>query len=344
MAYDKFIKTASNTIIDYIIVIDLSNCSTQFKAAWNTNSNGYGRAYKNDGTELACDWINLNYAAGTGIVKIRWSGIFSAVLPNILKLYPPISSRTQYSESSTYGKNNVYTDYIASYPLITGPEERTGKGYDLVVSGAVLQSGGGYFFDGDNDRLREGDNKISVENFQNDFTVLSKFNMLSLGGESDDGRLYEKAEGTNVINGFGSFCINLGVNSIGFKVNAGTPVITNELSFSTIYNSAITYDVSSGDVTHYINGSLNGTPASTNVAGITTTNPLTIGNRSSGIDKGFHGYIYGVDFISGILSANWINEYYLQDIDNTTYWGSSTWEPDVICKPSLSIGIRSAIC
>jgi hypothetical protein len=343
MAYDKFIKTASNTIVDYVIVIDLSNCSAQFKSEWNTNGNGYGRAYKNDGTELACDWINLNYSAGTGIVKIRWSGIFSSVIQNTLKLYPPVSTRPQYSTSSTYGKNSVYADYIASYPLITGPEERTGKGYDLSVSGAVLQSGGGYFFDGSDDYIREGVSRISAESFQDDFTVLSKFNMSSLGGGTY-GRLFEKAEGTSVVNGFNTYFIDYSGRKMGFKVNGGDTIFTEEISLSTTYYVASSYNVTTGMTSNYINGAVSGTPASTNIPGITTTNPLTIGNRSDGTDRGFHGYIYGIDFINGILSENWINEYYLQNTDNATYWGSPTWEQDVISNPSLSISIRSAIC
>jgi hypothetical protein len=141
--YDLFtLSNPSGALTDFTLIIDLSNCSADFKSNWNTDSNGYGRAaIHGSGTELACDWIDLDNASGTGLVRVLWSGTFAATGIQQLRLYPPNTGNAQYAAGDTYGSDNAYdANTWAYWPLHDG-NDRTSNGYDLTAYGAFSFGG-----------------------------------------------------------------------------------------------------------------------------------------------------------------------------------------------------------
>lgn len=105
-----------------------------------------------------------------------------------------------------------------------------------------------------------------------------------------------------------------GSNTMFFRVNGGTSrsSAARSLLFGRWNHVVVTVDAA-GVVTHYINGVVSGTPAATGaLSGITTTNNLTIGNRTGAQDRTFDGYIDEPTIWSRVLNVQEIVDLFYQ--------------------------------
>ena len=198
------ITNPSGALTDFVLLVDLSRMSATFKAAWNTSANGYGRAAKADGTELACDWINLNHTAKTGLLRVKWTGTLASSGTQQIRIYPPSTDNAQYAHDDTYGSDNAYTNTICYYPLDGDATERSGNGHEMTISGAVnvpALVGSGYDFDGIDDYITENIDKIPPSAFQSGFTISVVINPNSTGG-GGFGRVVDKSVDGNITDGF----------------------------------------------------------------------------------------------------------------------------------------------
>ena len=162
---------------------------------------------------------------------------------------------------------------------------------------------GAYEFDGANTTIVTP--ITSNSNFTSGFAVSCWINPTSYG-ESGAGRIISKENGTGGQNGF-ALMTRLSSTSLSFIVNAGTIINSGTLSIG-VMQHVLLLVAPDGITSFYIDGVLSGTPADAgNLADITTVNPLTIGNRSTAIDRTFNGGIafldiykavYGQDFVS----------------------------------------------
>lgn len=116
------------------------------------------------------------------------------------------------------------------------------------------------------------------------------------------GRIADKSTDTGGNNGF--LLALEGSNRVQFKINNQTTVYSGSESVS--YNRWMHVLVSwdeTGLATFYINGLQSGSPANAgSPTGMTTTAPLTIGNRSNNTDRTFNGYIDDVRVYAQSLS------------------------------------------
>ncbi len=142
------------------------------------------------------------------------------------------------------------------------------------------------------------------------------------GGENTEGRLFDKSTGTGGQNGI-RLCMRYGQKALGMTVNAGTQVDTayGVINYNRWYH-VIAHVASDATVSFYINGVLSGTPAATGaLSGITTSNPLTIGNRSTATDRTFDGNLAELGIISlagrGDLTAEEIKALYTNSVKPT---------------------------
>lgn len=335
MGFDLYSKTASNTISDFIVMIDLSNATSQFKSEWNTNDNGRGRAFKTDGTELATDWVNLNYSSGTGRVYIRWSGTYSSVISNNIKLYPPRATVSQYSRTDTYGQNNVWQDSLFAFLLDEGVTERSGKGYDLTNNNATAQNPG-YLFDATGDYIDEGGSRIAASVLQSGFTMLFRIKPVS-GGSASSAHIFNKLTG-----GTGYFVIFLINGQTYARINVGGGGTTyfntanNFWTADTWTNGAFRLE-SDGTVSSYKSGSLDNSGSMDAPSNITDTGAITIGN-SNPHDRPFDGTIDRIIFLpTSVGTANWIEEDNSQVEDNSTYWGTPTYHQSSLGRSNLAM-------
>jgi len=110
---------------------------------------------------------------------------------------------------------------------------------------------------------------------------------------------------------------------LSFRCNVGTEVNSANGSINYYrWQHVITHVSANATVSHYINGVLSGTPAATGaLSGITTSNPLTFGNRSTATDRTFDGNLAELGVISlagrGDLTAEEIKALYTNSVKPT---------------------------
>ena len=140
-------------------------------------------------------------------------------------------------------------------------------------------------------------------------------------GEANVGNIFDKSTGTSGNDGFRIFAQAVG--RIGIQVNGGTVRYSGTSAYNlNEFNHFIAHVTSNSTVSFYINGVASGTPAATGaLSGITTSNPLTIGNRSTATDRTFDGNLAELGIISlagrGDLTTEEIHNLYTSSVKPT---------------------------
>ncbi len=313
------ISNPDSALTDFTLMIDLSRMSSSFKSAWNTNDNGRGRACKSDGTtELACDWIDLDYSNGTGLLRVKYSGTLASTGTQTIRIYPPSTSNTQYSASDTYGSDNAYDSNWEVYlPLVSDLLDRTSNSNDGTASGT----------------LSAGDVTGKIGNateFDSSDIDISNNSGLQITGDLTL-RAWAYSDNTTanhaIIDKYwdGEYKWNLYDRDSGYKQE-----FTQNGDYDNILSDTISAEewnfcaVKRDSNTLYgnINGEDQGFSLSTATPD-TTTFSVRIGSEH-GIYY-FDGRLQHVVIESTARSDDWISEEYDQTDDQATFWGTWTW-------------------
>ncbi len=122
---------------------------------------GQGRATKTDDTELACDWINFDNGAETGLLRVKWSGTLAASGTQTLRVYPPVEANDSVAVGALFGSRNTYDAYWQGYwPLAADFNDRTSRVNHASATGSPTAGGiSGHFgnatsFDGSTQYLK----------------------------------------------------------------------------------------------------------------------------------------------------------------------------------------------
>ena len=118
--------------------------SAWWSAAENTNARR-GRAAKDDGTELACDWIDYTHGSpvGSGWLRVKWSGTLATTGTQILRVYPPNTANSVQLSNAAFGSNNAYKSTTEGYwPMMLNADDRTVNGRDFTLTAGVVPGGG----------------------------------------------------------------------------------------------------------------------------------------------------------------------------------------------------------
>lgn len=138
-------------------------------------------------------------------------------------------------------------------------------------------------------------------------------------GENSQGMIFNKTADTSATSGY---YLSMQTNDrINFRVNAST---SRNCAVNAVpagrWSHVMVTAASDGTCNFYVNGSLSGTAnqATTALSGITTTNDLTIGNRSGATDRTFDGYIDEACIWNRVLTAQEISDlYYLGSVSTS---------------------------
>lgn len=131
-----------SSLTDFTLIVDLSRMSAAWWSAVDTSDGTKGRAAKDSGpTELACDWIDFDDVAETGLLRVKWSGTLSDTGTQTLRIYPPQAANASVAANATYGSDNAYDSDWAAYWPLHDANDRTSNGYDLTAQGGVTAGG-----------------------------------------------------------------------------------------------------------------------------------------------------------------------------------------------------------
>lgn len=179
---------------------------------------------------------------------------------------------------------------------------------DGTVTGAKLSSihpyrtNECYFFDVDgNNTIVTGLTDNSIFTGPNGFTLSAWIKPLGLG-DNNNGRILDKS--TNATGGGGfTLCPSVD-NTIIIRLDSGAFLVTSDNSITIgLWHHVITSILPDGIGYIYIDGIEKGSGTTEFTSRITTTNPLTIGNRSGAVDGGFGGYISDVKIYDYAMDA-----------------------------------------
>lgn len=134
--YDVATATVpAGNVTDFSLLVDLSRMSAAWWSAVDTTEGRKGRAAKDDGTELAVDFIAFDSVNETGIARVLWSGTIGTKTSVSLRIYPPMAANSTVIRSSTYGAYNAYNaDWGGYWPLQDDATDRCAPRNDLTVS------------------------------------------------------------------------------------------------------------------------------------------------------------------------------------------------------------------
>lgn len=206
---------------------------------------------------------------------------------------------------SYYSECSIADGLVGWWPL-------NGSGIDLcgdsdgIVSGAVITQGFNqlcYSFDGVNDYIQISKNYV----YSNGFSISGWINPNTYGGATY-GRVIDKTTSTSTTNGF--FIYMPTAPQIRFELNGlGITSGNSTIPYSIWTHFCTTVD-SSGNAKIYINAVQNTAGTCGLPSTITTTNPLTIGNRSTAVDRTFDGKMQDIRIYNRVLSATEIEILY----------------------------------
>ena len=313
-------------LTDFPIFIDLSDLPDSF---WNTVSNGGGdiRVYKEDGTtQLAREVVSCDTGAKTGEMHLNYDGTLSSSSDITIQVWANGSSSEPASDS-TYGSENVWSDYEGVYHL-ENANDSTSNGSDGTVhgatSGATGQVGDCYDFDGSNDSI-ELPNRASLGN---SFTMSAWINTTSPSAYQKIIHYRPTTSTDNdalrfqTINGnFQALVIDdSGSGSGGYKSYSSNTA----LSANTWYFFNIVWDGTNLDI--FLNGSTD-TPYDKHVDNSitigTSTQIRAIGSHMDLADDFYDGKIDTVRLRKNALSATWISTEYNNQSSPSTFYTAS---------------------
>jgi hypothetical protein len=205
----------------------------------------------------------------------------------------------------------IYADFsLGDFRDRTGLNTLSPSNVELVKSGNSYSA----LFNGTNSTLIT--NSTDPEIWQNGFTLVAWVNNYGWGGNTV-GRIFDKATGAAANDGF-YFCLYslnerlyTTINNGGGKSSSNNSINLNKWQFVVLTinaNSKINFYIGDLDNDSIISGSED--QESGSISGITTTNPLTIGNRSTALDRTFDGQISMAQAYSKVLTLEKITRIY----------------------------------
>jgi len=312
----------TSALTDFTLMVDLSRMSSAWWSAAESIDATNGRAAKDDGTELACDWIDYTHGSpvGSGWLRVKWSGTLATSGTQVLRIYPPVTGNGTVAAGDALGSNNAYaSDCTVHAPLNGNLTDRSGNGRDGVVSGSpgtidpatneIAEGPFGSAIDFNGEGTVEFPRE-AIANLQVEYTAAFWYNpdpvsgfraVFCTEGDANNGHLYGRQDTTNRLLVRGPNGINsLHAQATGWQL----------VAFS---SDGVT------DTT-YLNGSLE-TGVSGGGPGNANVQTFMLGGNNSG--QSSQMYYAGVQTYNGDRSAAWHEQEYDQTDSQASFFG--TW-------------------
>ena len=314
------IPNPTSALTDFSVMIDLANMGAGWWTANGTEADGTkGRAAKDDGIELATDWIDFDHAAETGWVRVKWSGTLATSGTQTIRVYPPVAGNSANAASATYGSDNAYDASVYAYLPLFNLTDRTSNSNDGTGGGSIT-AGGATGKVGDATNFDGTDDKISITKLQTADAIsasvwvnLDTISGTAIAAGSDAERYLLYIDGTNVYS----------------RSSVGGAVIGAHggISTGTWYHLAMTRDASDNIAVFF-----NGSSVATGSNGFNYTVD-TLGTFSDTDAQNLDGKMNEMIIHTAGRHADWIKYEYDQTNDNATFLG--TWE--VVAASSSNI-------
>jgi len=309
------------TLTNYPAYVDLSDMTTEF---WADVVNGGGdiRCYSDVGltTELAREIVSCDTATDTGEMHVKVTSLTTTAVVYVTT----DGSSSEPASTATYGRNNVWSDYVGVYHLESLTLDSTGNGYTLTnnntVANIASQIGDGADF--------------TATNTNKTLTNATNFGM-GTGTDITMQTWFSPYDVTDALEGITFFNNSTRDIKVGFFQDNGTISFRVERMFVNSDYHSYTHGMSDGDwamlhmtwdntnkISYFNGGSVDNSTYSGNGSGTTGSN-FTIGSEQN---AGGTVRLWGSNKVDetrvrlGILSADWITTEYNNQSAVGAFW------------------------
>lgn len=272
--------------------------------------------FKNNTGYVGIDWCDVGLAgspsssAAEGVLYGTAAKATYDATYNFLDITIGSGTSVTLYEAQVEHKPHVtsYTDSIRSARIV----DTSGQGADAPLALATAPKWieesptgrGAYDFSAPNHCVAIPDTK---ENYHDGFTLACWAYKRGAGGASV-GRLLDKSTTTSASGGF--FLYNNG-SQLAFGIANGSAPLTCAIPTAQWFHVVVTVDTA-GNARIYRDGELTHQAAVPAPSQILTSNPLTIGNRSTASDRHWDGLVSDFRFYSAPITADQVKELYQQ--------------------------------
>lgn len=261
--------------------------------------------------------VKIPSLTSTTVIYVDWDGVSA-----------------DYAVTDTYGRNAVWSDYVAVYHLESSSTDSKGSynGTDTSISYSTGKIGNGASMNANTDRISLGNNTAFQYGEADSFTIQA----WASSSSRDFGRfLLSRQDGAGTTN-FRGYSLYMQNNTGNMQwdmysdLGSGGSNIRRWASvFGAVDTPYMIHLVSTGTsnasgINLYSNGSIQtATTVGDTLTGSTAvTRNANIGNRD-GSNLGWLGWIDEVRWRTSSLSADWITTEYNNQSDESGFWG--TW-------------------
>jgi len=133
----------ASDLTDFVFVIDVSLLPQGWWDEVDTADGARGRLAKDDGTEIASDWVDFDNVAQTGFVFGIWTGTLSSTSNDVPRVYPPKAANASYAATATFGSQAVWVKNSKNVTVHHLEADSNGSVGEFVDSGAGGHNGTG---------------------------------------------------------------------------------------------------------------------------------------------------------------------------------------------------------
>lgn len=339
-------SSPGGSLTDFSAWVDLAQLPSTWWDEVDTTDPTRGRIALNDGTELACCWIDFDSVAKTGYVWFLLPGVTGVSDTPAIRVYPPKAANAAVAAGDTYGRNNAFNSgWLAFFPL-SDLVDYTGNQSDLTAYNAPTAGQTGKFGDcyefaaASSQRLEVA---ISSQNV-GDVTIIGWGLLTGDAGQSRNtiGSINSSSVQRHVYLGHRKLINSLQMEYYNITAGSEDYAAINPNS-ATWYHWAGRSNLTTNVIEAFISGASPGTSSNTQADG--TIDRLTIGARNSSVgpDYFWQGRVQWLQFHAADRGADWIAFDRLIGNDNSAFWGSWTLVggSTPITPGSLSVTARS---
>lgn len=328
------VDNPSSALSDFTLMVDLSDMPSNWWSAVDTSDGTKGRAAKDDGTELATDWIDFDDTAETGWLRVKWSGTLASTGTQTLRVYPPVSGNTSYAASDTYGSDNAYdADWVGYWPM-HDVNDRTANAYHGTAQGGVTVGGATGRVGNATRFINNSGNAINLGVSPGDDLEANSNFTISAWVEPNsvvDGSIVSRWPNDGGKIDGQQFLLWLDVGgSVGYatiiRQNGAVARIgesDSNAAVNTWAHVVSTYDQTT--LQTIVDGGSSGSSVSSTINLQNVSSNVLIGNDPVDGGRNFNGIIDEVQIHKVSRSDDWVKHEYDQTSNNSTFWGTWTW-------------------
>lgn len=332
-------------LTDYVVYVNLADLVKAGADIFDTcrTDGGDIRATKDDGTtQLATELVAIDTTAKTGELHIKFSGTLSGSTNTIIRIYYN-GTDTALATSDTYGRDAVWSNYLAVWHLQEASGTRTGAtgtnnltDNNTVVSGTGKLGDGADFESGSNEHLSITDASQSGLDLSGDFSIQAWAKTESLPGIgavwgflAKDNLASARSYAIDLYNAAGSQKVRLFTSGNTTGTTFVESTWTKTLTTGTWFKLDFTYDISNSQATRgvlYSDGASlgNGSVAqSGSVTSIYNGNAqFILGNYDAGFTPYFDGLMDEVRITTAVLASTWLSTEYNNHNSSSTFYAA----------------------